>query len=76
MTNKPFGEDLESVISSLKSNGWAFQQDENGLHYSFNHKRRIITFRYGNAKDLAKAILSDVLDDPGAYEVHFNLPIN
>ena len=76
MTNKSLNEDLESMMSNLTSNGWTFQEDENGLHYSFNHNRRIITFKYRNTRDLVNAILSDVFDDPGAYEVHFNLPNN
>lgn len=71
MTNRFSKEDLEFTMSNLASNGWMFQQDENGFHYSFNHLRRIITFKYRNVQDLVNSIISDVFNDPEAYEIHF-----
>lgn len=74
MTDELLNQELLSIISDLADNGWKFEDDGNGWYYGFNQNRRVITFKYKDVQDLVKAILSDVFDDPGVYEVHFNLP--
>lgn len=76
MSDKSLNKELESTINNLAKNGWIFEDDENGWHYGFNHNRKVITFKYKEVQDLVNAIISDIFDDPGAYEVHFNLPNN
>lgn len=60
--------------AALVRRGWEFLNTVDGLCFAINHERRLLTFRYKSSSDLIEAINSEVFDDPGSYEVYFDLP--